>query len=78
MPGNKKPQSPEVALVDFRPDGRPCVYTYEFMHMSRIYGDFTEEEESFYAIFASFFFIYEYESSERLTDLNIYFLVFTY
>ena len=45
------------------------------MHMSRIYGDFTEEEESFYAIFASFFFIYEYESSERLTNLNIYFLV---
>ena len=23
VPGNKKSQSPEVALVDFRPDGRP-------------------------------------------------------
>ena len=26
VPGNKKSQSPEVALVDFRPDGRPCSY----------------------------------------------------
>ena len=26
VPGNKKSQSPEVALVDFRPDGRSCQY----------------------------------------------------
>ena len=27
VPGNKKSQSPEVALVDFRPNGRPCSQT---------------------------------------------------
>ena len=26
VPGNKKSQSPEVALVDFRPDGRPWIF----------------------------------------------------
>ena len=28
VPSNKKSQSPEVALVDFSPDGRPWTYTY--------------------------------------------------
>ena len=28
MPGNKKSQSPEVARVDFGPDGRPCILLY--------------------------------------------------
>ena len=27
VPSNKKSQSPEVALVDFSPNGRPCKYT---------------------------------------------------
>ena len=28
VPSNKKSQSPEVALVDFGPDGRPCIFIY--------------------------------------------------
>ena len=36
-------------------NGVPEYIMYKYMHMSRIYEDFTEEEKSFYAICASFF-----------------------
>ena len=35
VPSNKKSQSPEVALVDFSPDGRPCSCTIALVGKSK-------------------------------------------